>query len=233
MSEPTFPPLFAGEELTGRADPFERAKAQAIAGCDPGTIIYNLSSEALRAAIVFGPEVPLEDAMAMLPACGVGFQNALGSLAPPEVAVHLEWDGNIRVNGARCGYLKASASTQESGTEPDWLVIGLHLDLLPVGDSPGDNPDRTALYEEGCADVEAPALLEAWVRHTLYWINRWSDEGPRPLHAAWRELAHDLGEPVGFCGVAGTFVGVDEQFGALLRDGEKTHLVHLSQLLEK
>ena len=233
MSEPTFPPLFAGEELTGRADPFERAKAQAIAGCDPGTIIYNLSNEALRAAIVFGPEVPLEDAMAMLPACGVGFQNALGSLAPPEVAVHLEWDGNIRVNGARCGYLKASASTQESGTEPDWLVIGLHLDLLPVGDSPGDNPDRTALYEEGCADVEAQALLEAWVRHTLYWINRWSDEGPRPLHAAWRELAHDLGEPVGFCGVAGTFVGVDEQFGALLRDGEKTHLVHLSQLLEK
>ena len=233
MSEPTFPPLFAGEELTGRADPFERAKAQAIAGCDPGTIIYNLSNEALRAAIVFGPEVPLEDAMAMLPACGVGFQNALGSLAPPEVAVHLEWDGNIRVNGARCGYLKASASTQESGTEPDWLVIGLHLDLLPAGDSPGDNPDRTALYEEGCADVEAQALLEAWVRHTLYWINRWSDEGPRPLHAAWRELAHDLGEPVGFCGVAGTFVGVDEQFGALLRDGEKTHLVHLSQLLEK
>ena len=233
MSEPTFPPLFAGEELTGRADPFERAKAQAIAGCDPGTIIYNLSSEALRAAIVFGPEVPLEDAMAMLPACGVGFQNALGSLAPPEVAVHLEWDGNIRVNGARCGYLKAGASTQESGTEPDWLLIGLHLDLLPAGDSPGDNPDRTALYEEGCADVEAQALLEAWVRHTLYWINRWSDEGPRPLHAAWRELAHDLGEPVGFCGVAGTFVGVDEQFGALLRDGEKTHLVHLSQLLEK
>ena len=161
MSEPTFPPLFAGEELTGRADPFERAKAQAIAGCDPGTIIYNLSSEALRAAIVFGPEVPLEDAMAMLPACGVGFQNALGSLAPPEVAVHLEWDGNIRVNGARCGYLKASASTQESGTEPDWLVIGLHLDLLPAGDSPGDNPDRTALYEEGCADVEAQALLLA------------------------------------------------------------------------
>ena len=233
MSEPTFPPLFAGEELTGRADPFERAKAQAIAGCDPGTIIYNLSNEALRAAIVFGPEVPLEDAMVMLPACGVGFQNALGSLAPPEVAVHLEWDGNIRVNGARCGYLKASASTQESGTEPDWLVIGLHLDLLHAGDSPGDNPDRTALYEEGCADVEAQALLEAWVRHTLYWINRWSDEGPRPLHAAWRELAHDLGEPVGFCGVAGTFVGVDEQFGALLRDGEKTHLVHLSQLLEK
>ena len=232
MSEPTFPPLFAGEELTGRADPFERARAQAIAGCDPGTIVYNLSREALRAAIVFGPEVPLEEAMAMLPACGVGFQNALGSLAPPEVAVHLEWDGNIRVNGARCGYLKASASTQESGTEPDWLVIGLHLDLLFSDDAPGENPDKTALYEEGCADVEAQSLLEAWVRHTLYWINRWNDEGTRPLHAAWRELAHDVGEPVQFCGIAGTFVGVDEQFGALLRDGEKTHLVALSKLLE-
>jgi len=233
MSEPTFPPLFAGEELTGRADPFERARAQAIAGCDPGTVVYNLSKEALRGAIVFGPEVPLEDAMAMLPACGVGFQNALGSLAPPEVAVHLEWDGDIRVNGARCGHLKASASTREGDAEPDWLVIGLHLDLLSSGDAPGEDPDRTALYEEGCAEVEPQMLLEAWVRHTLYWINRWSDEGARPLHGAWRALAHDLGEPVRFLGVAGTFVGVDERFGALLRDGEKTHLVRLSQLLEK
>ena len=232
MSDLTFPPLFSGEALSGRADPFERAKAQAIAGCDPGTIVCNLSKEALRAAIVFGPEVPLEDAMAMLPACGVGFQNAMGSLAPPEVAVHLEWGGGIRINGARCGYLTASASTQDGGVEPDWLVIGLHLDLLFSGDAPGDDPDTTALYEEGCADVEAQALLEAWVRHTLYWINRWSDEGVRPLHATWRELAHDLGEPVQFCGIAGTFVGVDEQFGALLRDGETTHLVHLSQLLE-
>lgn len=232
MSDLTFPPLFSGEELIGRADPFERARAQVIAGCDPGTIVYNLSKEALRAAIVFGPEVPLEDAMAMLPACGVGFQNALGALAPPEVAVHLEWDGRIRVNGARCGHLKASASTQDGAVEPDWLVIGLHLDLLFPGDTPGEDPDTTALYEEGCADVEAQTLLEAWVRHTLYWINRWSDEGVRPLHAAWRGLVHDLGEPVQFCGIAGTFVGVDEQFGALLRDGEKTQLVPLSQLLE-
>ena len=233
MSEPTFPPLFAGEELTGRADPFERAKAQAIAGCDPGTIIYNLSSEALRAAIVFGPEVPLEDAMVMLPACGVGFQNALGSLAPPEVAVHLEWDGNIRVNGARCGYLKASASTQESGTEPDWLVIGLHLDLLPAGDSPGDNPDRTALYEEGCADVEAQALLEAWVRHTLYWINRWSDEGNRPIHAEWMPLVWGLDKPATIAGLSGTFIGTDESFGMLLKDGATTHLIPLTRLLEE
>ncbi|WP_075997327.1 biotin/lipoate--protein ligase family protein [Salaquimonas pukyongi] len=232
MSEPTFPPLFAGEALAGRADPFERARAQAIAGCDPGTVIYNISDQALHAALILGPEVALEDAMAMMPACGVGFQNALGSLAPPEVAVHLEWDGKIRVNGAQCGMLKACASTQEGAAIPDWLVIGLQLDLLFESDAPGEDPDRTALYEEGCADVEATQLLEAWVRHTLYWISRWSEEGVRPLHVAWRELAHEMGEPAEFCGVSGVFVGVDEQFGALLRDGETTHLVALSRLLE-
>ena len=101
MNEPTFPPLLSG--LAASGDPFDAAIAQAALGCDAGLVIYNLAADALRAAIVFAPEVPLDDAIAMLPACGIGFQNALGALAPPEVAVHLHWHGGIRVNGATCG----------------------------------------------------------------------------------------------------------------------------------
>ena len=50
-------------------------------------------------------------------------------------------------------------------------------------------PDRTALFVEGCADVDPARLVESWARHTLAWIARWEDEGPRPLHAEWRGLA--------------------------------------------
>ncbi|MDP2738655.1 MAG: P-loop NTPase [Pseudorhodobacter sp.] len=35
--------------------------------------------------------------------CAVGAQNALGALAPPESAVHLDWTGGIRLNGGHCG----------------------------------------------------------------------------------------------------------------------------------
>ncbi|WP_428645049.1 DUF4444 domain-containing protein [Roseibium sp.] len=232
MSALQFPPLFQGEELTGRADPFERATALAIAGTDPGTVAFNLAGDRLKACLVFTPEVPLEEAMIMLPVCGLGFQAALGTLAPPEVAVHLEWDGTIRVNGAVCGRLRVKASGNDPDAVPDWLVVGLEFNMTSPGGSPGSDPDITYLMEEGCADVTAAQLLECWVRHSLYWINRWLDDGPRPVHADWRALVPSLGEPVEIDGRSGTFVGVDEHFGMLMRTGEETVLIPLSSRLE-
>lgn len=234
---PQFPPLFEGLALTGSADSFAKAKTQAIMGCDAGLVVYNLAADQLRAAIVFAPEVPLTEAMPVLISCAIGFQNALGALAPPEVAVHLDWPGGILVNGARCGQMRVAASTQEAGEVPDWLVVGLDLPLIPANtDTPGDTPNQTALYEEGCVDVRPDELLGAWVRHTLVWVNRMEDEGLKPLTTEWRGLAHNLGEEIewafGADTEAGTFVGTDEHFGALLRSGEDTRLLPLSRLLE-
>ncbi len=230
MTELTVPPLFSAEAVPG-ADPFERACAQAALGCDAGLVTHNITDTDLRASMVFAPEVPLLKAMAMLPLCGIGFQNALGALAPPEVAVHLDWDGGLRLNGGACGKLRIAASTAIPQDIPDWLVVGLHLPLWPETDSPA-TPDETTLYAEGCADVDPARLTEAWVRHTLVWINRWSDEGTRPLHSEWRPLAHGLGEEITQNGLTGTFTGVDEDFGMLLKDANTTHLIPLTTRLE-
>ncbi len=232
MSAPSFPPLFSGLAVEGAIDPFDKACVEAVRGCDAGLVVYNLGSNALRAAIVFAPEVALQDAMTMLPLCGVGFQNALGALAPPEVAVHLEWDGGLRINGASCGRLQVAASDEDATREPAWLVVGLTLPLWPTSDAPGETPDQTALYAEGCADVQADALLESWVKHTLVGINTWLDQGAVPLHKEWRGLAHGIGEDITMCGHSGTFLGVDERFGMLVRDSETTHLIPLTKLLE-
>jgi BirA family biotin operon repressor/biotin-[acetyl-CoA-carboxylase] ligase len=70
------------------------------------------------------------------------------------------------------------------------------------------------------------------VRHSLVWINRWQDEGPAPLHAEWRGLAHGMGETVVQNGQSGQFLGIDERFGMLLRHAETTDLIPLSTLLE-
>ncbi|CTQ56413.1 hypothetical protein LP7551_04973 [Roseibium album] len=232
MSELQLPPLFQADPLTGAADPFERAIAQAILGTDPGTVVYNLSGEILRASLILAPEVPLEEAMAMLPVCGLGFQAALGTLAPPEVAVHLQWDGTIRVNGAVCGRMRVKASETNPATQPDWLVVGLEVAMTSPEKNPGEDPDQTSLQEEGCAEITAEQLVECWVRHSLYWINRWLDEGSRPVHAEWRGLVQELGEPIEVDGYSGTFVGTDENFGMLLRTGEDTILIPLSSRLE-
>lgn len=234
MSEPCFPPLFRGLAVTGAVDPFAKACAEAMLGCEAGLIVHNVQTDLLRAAIVFAPEMPLEQAMTAVPVCGVGFQNALGALAPPEVAVHLHWAGGIEVNGAACGRLRAAASTRDAGQEPDWLVVGLELPVLPVSDNaPGLTPDQTSLYEEGCAEVDPTGLLESWARHTLVWLNLWAEEGATRVHDEWQGLARDVGEEVEIDGRTGTFLGVDECFGMLLRDGTGTHLIPLSTRLER
>ncbi len=232
MTEPTFPPLLTGSAVDGQIDPFDKACVEAMKGCDAGVVVYNLGANTLRAALVFAPEVPLKDAMAMLPLCGVGFQNALGALAPPEVAVHLDWDGGMRINGASCGRLRVAASQTDPETPPDWLVVGFELPLWPESDDPGETPDTTTLYAEGCADVNARDLLESWARHTLAGINRWSDEGVEPLHKEWRGLAHGIGEDIEMDGKSGSYLGVDERFGLLIRDAETTHLIPLTTVLE-
>ncbi|WP_323769849.1 biotin/lipoate--protein ligase family protein [Antarctobacter sp.] len=226
----TFPPAMSGEEVGG--DPFDGAVMRAVRGCDAGLVCYRTAADRMGAALVFAPEVPLSEAMAMLPLCGVGFQNALGALAPPEVAVHLAWAGGILINGASCGAFRVCASTQDPDAVPDWLVVGFELPLI-LSAIPGDVPDQTALYEEGCADVAPGALVESWARHALNWIARWEDAGTKPLHAEWRGLAHGMGETVVQDGRPGTFLGVDEHFGMLLRDAETTHLIPLTSLLEE
>lgn len=230
---PRFPPLMRGHPVDAGTEPFGKACALAALGCDAGTVVHAVTANRLAAALVLAPEVPLAQAMAMLPACAVGFQNALGALGPPELAVHLEWAGGIRVNGACCGRLRAAAAIADPATVPDWMVVALEVPLVQLDDRPGDHLDETALYDEGCAGVDPTALLEAWARHTLNWITRWEEDGPRPLHAAWRGLAHGLGEDAAIAGLAGTFVGIDEDFGMLLRDDAgTTHLVPLTAVLE-
>lgn len=229
---PAFPPLMSGLAVAGQEDPFEIACQRAILGCDAGLVVYNLSHDLLQAAFVFAPEVALRQAMVMLPTCAVGLQNALGALCPPEVAVHLEWAGGLRINGGRCGRLRVAASTDDPAMIPDWLVVGLQLPLWPGDNDGGNTPDETALYAEGCAEVKAPALLESWARHSLHWISRWEEEGSEPLHAEWRGLAQGMGEEIRIGQKSGIFLGVDEDFGLLLRQAETTSLLPLTTLLE-
>ncbi len=230
MSGPQFPPLFEGLATAG-ADPLAAACAEARKGCDAGLVTWDISPAMLRAAIVLAPEVPLREAMVMLPVCGIGFQNALGALAPPEVSVHLGWSGALFVNGGTCGQLTPVASAKDPDAEPDWLVIGLEVTLSRDEEDTGLTPDETDLFTEGCSGIEAVDLLEAWVRHTLVWIDRWSEDGSRPVHSEWQGLAHGLKEETTADGQTGTFLGVDESFGMLLQSSESTIIIPLTTTL--
>jgi biotin-(acetyl-CoA carboxylase) ligase len=230
IDEPSFPPLLRGEETMPGMDPFAKAVASAALGTDPGLVCWARDETAFRAAMVLAPEAPLERAMGITFAIALGLGDALGALAPPEVAVHYLWPRGIKINGADCGSLRVAASTTDPAVEPDWLVVGVEVPYLqPDIADPGKHPDQTCLVEEGCIDVTPLRLLESWSRHSLVWINRYLQDGFQPLHAAWRERAWEMG---GALPDGGIFVGIDEQGGMLVKTARSTELRPLSSMLE-
>ena len=232
-AELDFPPLLSGKAVGAKVDPFDKALAEALTDePEPGRVHYAQSEDVMRVAITLAPEQPLADAIGAVFAVQLGLADALGALAPPEVAVHFTWPGGLKVNGARCGSFRAVASTKTAEEEPDWLIIGIEVPVLPVeGADGGETPDDTTLYSEGCAELSAAMIIESWSRHVLVWIHRFLADGFAPLHEAWRGKCDDIGEEVA-APEAGLFVGLDERGGMLLRVGEETRLVPLTQMLE-
>ncbi len=225
----SFPPLFHGEAISPAATPMDTAVSRAKSGADTGLIVYAEDPGAMRVAVLLTPEIPLEDAIGVIFAAALGLADSLGAIAPPEVAVQFTWPGGFMINGARCGRLRATASTGDPNTIPDWLVIAIDMPILPdPASEPGDTPDQTVLIEEGCADITAPLLIESWSRHMLYWINRFVDEGLAPLHKNWTGKCDDSSSaPDGT-----SFLGLDEKGGMLLRKEGATILKPLTKILE-
>lgn len=231
MLQPDFPPLLKGQSV-GSGDPFDAAVVTAGQAVEPGLIHYSEAEDALRAAVTLAPEEPLENAIGVLWAVQLGLADALGALAPPEVAVQFGWPDRLLVNGAFCGRFRATASTGDPKAEPDWLVIGVDLRLLPYsGEDPGARPDVTCLHAEGGGDITVPMLLEAWSRHMLLWIHHYLNDGLVALHDDWRGKCAGLGGEVTLPH-PGTFVGLDERGGMLLQRGAATELLPLTVILE-
>ncbi len=235
-AEPVFPPLLRGQKVAGDVDAFSKAMAVAATGIDAGLIVWADRAECLDAAIVLAPETRLDAAMAMVPLVMVGLGDAIGALAPPEVAVTWRWPDVIEVNGAACGVVRAGAATRDPEAEPDWLVIGVTLQFTPLLDEPGRMVQVTALHDEGCVEMSPVPVLEAWARHTLVWLNRWSEEGFAPVHESWRGRCPTLGEEttvqIGGEKMTGLFVGITDYGDALLKTEQTSLALPLTGLLD-
>ena len=230
----SLPPLFTGEAVEA---PFAAAIQRAHEGTDAGLVTHWVRPDHLSAALVLAPEAPLKDAMAMAFAVANGFGDAFGALAPSEIACQFDWPGGIRINGAKCGGFRAAASTRDPEAEPDWLVIGLDVPFFAGSDvEPGEAPDRTTLWEEGCAEIASDRLLESWSRHTLVWIHEWLQSGMSRLHRDWLGRAWGHGTEIDVAlpsrNRRGIFTGLDERGGLLLKEGDDMLILPLTEMLE-
>ena len=224
-----FPPLLTGVAVAG--DPFNAALASVKEEVEPGTVFYGLDDARFRTAIVLAPEEPLSHAVRATFAVTLGLNDALGALAPPEVAVHLVWPDRIKVNGGLCGRLRVASDTIDPGVEPNWMVIGLTVPVLGQDANPGDTPDQTGLHDEGCGDVTSLALIEAWGRHMMNWLHIYMTDGFHPLHREWCAKGDGMGGQITHP-LSGTFVGLDENGGLILKDDARTRILPLTNMVE-
>lgn len=224
------PPLWDGVMVPAAVDPFAAAVADAPTRTVPGGFYYAADPAALRLAMVLGPEMTLREAIAVVLAVQLGVADSLGALAPPEVAVHFAWPDRMLVNGAACGAFRAACATMDPDAEPDWLVVGAAVPILPAPGDPGHHAERTTLHDEGCGDIDAAAFIESVSRHALVWISRFADEGFAPIGRAWSPKAAHLGQEV-TTPEPGRFVGLGDNGAMVLQTADGPRIISLTQML--
>jgi BirA family transcriptional regulator, biotin operon repressor / biotin---[acetyl-CoA-carboxylase] ligase len=241
MSErPHFPPIYQPFAVTTEIDPFERCLNVAAEGAEAGTLLWSIGQDACECAVVLAPEQSLEASLPVALVALLGLGDALGSLAPPVVAVTFGWPDRIEVNGGVIGGVRMAHARTRSPTEvPDWLVVGFGVALRVswAGDGePGDDLFRTTLAAEGCGDIQTVDLLEAFARHFLSWIHRWQEDGVRPVQQAWLARATGLGKPIevevgGGQRKHGTFTGLTESGAIRLVSEGVTQTISLEEAM--
>lgn len=209
---PLVPPLMEARPAPAGGPVLLRAAEAAAAGAaDAGTLFYRHLPDRWALALVLEPEVGSSAAAAMLPLAQLAVGEALGELAPSGTDVALRWTGEVLVNRGVCGRVEG---VMANGEAPAWLAVGPALRLGLQGE-PGHDPQRTALTEE-IGPVDPVALTEATARCWLRWLHRWDADGFAPVARAWLEMATDRGQRIEAPGASGTFVGLDDEGGALI-----------------
>jgi biotin-(acetyl-CoA carboxylase) ligase len=220
MALPSLPPAFQLVAIDREVGAFERAVRAAPRGLEDGTVYWADRTDLLDMAVLLEPEAPAAVTLEAVHVLTVAACEALAQLLPPVVPVACAWPGDLILDGARVGGVRAAlAPVADTAALPPWLVLGLCLQLDPLGDAPGALPDRTSLADQGAGDVTPVALLEAVTRYLLLWTGRWLEDGPAGVHAAWNRRCFRLGEageltldgeaiagPIGGLDAAGSFV---------------------------
>ncbi len=188
LPDPRFPPLITGHPVNATESAFEVACKRAAAG-DLGAadLVWGRSTTRADMALILEPDVPLEKAREIFPLAYTALADSLGALMPPLTTVLLRWPSTLLINGGEAGKLQFAASTQDESEVPDWLVVGVAVELQCTSGEiePGLDADTTAIFEEGGGDLDRSAMLESFAAHMLTWIHDWQDDGFSSAHSQY------------------------------------------------
>ena len=220
---PLLPPILTPIPVVNGIDVF--AKAIAIAGkSETGTVLYSENPEYVEVAIILSPEIPKIKCNQMLYIMMVASGDAIGALAPPEVAVTYAFPGFIFLNRGEAGLVKVEiAPSNDDQSIPDWMVVGLKLRLnnnVEINENE-INADITSLADEGGGYVSRTRAIESLSRHFLAWISQWEDEGFKPVTEVWNKRREETKVITLKNGQEVSWLGLDENGLAIVKSNAK------------
>jgi BirA family biotin operon repressor/biotin-[acetyl-CoA-carboxylase] ligase len=237
LPDPEFPPLLSGHAVAAAEDPFEVAIQAARSGVlAAGDLCWSKAETHARAAIVLEPECSLSKATQMVPLLMVAIGDALGAIGPPNLAFMYRWPATLLANGGEVGevMLHVPEGVRLEDT-PGFLVLGFSIAMsLPadIHDAPGLARHATALFEEGCGELDRTQVVEAVARHFLSWVDAWEHDGFGAAHADFRGRMQPVDKLVVALGPVtheGRMVGIDEDGGLLLEDADGVRGLSMAQ----
>lgn len=237
LPDPEFPPLLTGHAVPASQDPLAVALEGMSEGrLQAGDLFWSRAETHARAAIILEPDCPLAKALQMVPLLMVAIGDALGAIGPPNLAFMYRWPSMLLANGGEVGevFLKAPDGVGLEET-PDFMVLGfsIAMSLPPESiDAPGLASHATALFEEGCGDLDRTQVVEAVARHFLSWVDTWEHDGFAAAHADFlgrMQPSDSVSVQVGPVRHEGPMIGIDEDGGLLLKGTGGALSVSLAQ----
>lgn len=237
LPDPEFPPLLTGHAVPASQDPLIVAlERMREARLEAGDLFWSMAETHARAAIALEPDCSLGKALQMVPLLMVAIGDALGAIGPPNLALMYRWPQTLLVNGGEVGdvFLHAPDGIGLEET-PDFMVLGFSIAMsLPpeIIDAPGLTSHATALFEEGCGDLDRTQVIEAVARHFLSWVDTWEHDGFAAAHADFHgrmQPADTIAVQIGPVTHEGRMIGIDEDGGLLLNGTDGARGLSLAQ----
>jgi len=232
---PLLPPILTPIPVVNGIDVF--AKAIAVAGkSETGTVLYSENPEYVEVAIILSPEIPKIKCNQMLYIMMVASGDAIGALAPPEVAVTYAFPGFIFLNRGEAGLVRVEiAPSNDDQSIPDWMVVGLKLRLnnnIEINENE-INADVTSLADEGGGYVSRTRAIESLSRHFLAWISQWEDEGFKPVTEVWNKRREETKVVTLKSGQEVSWVGLDENGLAIVKSNAQEVFLSPIDIIEQ
>lgn len=241
-SEPSLPGLYELVVLESADSSRAHAGRLAAAGADEGTLVWAKSQRQgigrgerpwmsgnrnLHCSVILRPETDLESCCQLGLLASICTGLAISRQAEPLGELRYRWPNDVLLNRGKVAGIALSGKT--SGSQVDWLVVSLNVNVYDRPQSKG--LEASSMRSEGFLSYERVLLLEAFAREFLSWLYRWSEDGIEPIIKEWKFRGHQKHETVnlkiGDANVSGSFQGMDPTGGIEIQHTNSTQKIEL------